>query len=62
MWQMTDEICFSRRFILLLEIQRRRVLMEKKGASFKSGFHSVGEVLGSDGFINHVGQKYGTKE
>lgn len=48
---------FRRRFITLLISQRERMLLRGKDPD-KMGFKSVGEILGSEAFINYSKKKY----
>jgi hypothetical protein len=55
----TQSYDFSRHYLSLLQVQKERMLRTGKDPDKKGGFKSVGEVLGSDRYINYKKNEYG---
>ena len=53
---------FSRRYLGLLQFQRERMLKRGKDLDKKGGFKSIGEILGSEDYINYKKDEYGKQD
>lgn len=54
----TSDLGFSRRYLNLLLIQRERFVMDGKDRVKKVEFKPVGEILGSEKYINYTKKKW----
>jgi len=52
------EATFSKKFINLLILQQERLSQKKRPVPGSNGFKSVGEILGSDKYIQHTKRRF----